>query len=130
MKNNRRLKTRLCSTMLAVCLLFSLLPMSVITLATEGTPVTVTWEPREQSSDGVGEVLLSACLTADEEGPAGAMIEITLEAPEAAALDWKGASIGESELGEEQQTEDSNINQDDGDQDNVNQDDVNQGNVN
>ena len=130
MKNNRRLKTRLCSTMLAVCLLFSLLPMSVITLATEGTPVTVTWEPRKQSSDGVGEVLLSACLTADEEGPAGAMIEITLEAPEAAALDWKGASIGESELGEEQQTEDSNVNQDDGDQDNVNQDDVNQGNVN
>lgn len=88
MKTRRKLGTRICSIALAACILLGLLPMSaIIALATVEKPVSVMWEPRTQTEDGVVTVELSASLTQSEGGPAAAMIEITLDEVEAAALD-------------------------------------------
>lgn len=87
MKTRRKLGTRICSIALAACILLGLLPMSaIIALATEDTPVSVTWAPRTQTEDGVVTVDLSATLTPNDSTTA-AMIEITLDEVEAAALD-------------------------------------------
>ena len=87
MKTRRKLGTRICSIALAACILLGLLPMSaIIALATVEKPVSVMWEPRTQTEDGVVTVDLSASLK-QSDTVAAAMIEITLEGAEAAALD-------------------------------------------
>lgn len=87
MKTRRKLGTRICSIALAACILLGLLPMSaIIALATVEKPVSVMWEPRTQTEDGVVAVDLSASLKQSDTVSA-AMIEITLEGAEAAALD-------------------------------------------
>lgn len=99
MKTRRKLGTRICSIALAACILLGLLPMSaIIALATVEKPVSVMWEPRTQTEDGVVAVDLSATLTQSEGGPAAAMIEITLEGAAAEALRWSGESISVDEL--------------------------------
>ena len=98
MKKRWNIKTRLGSMMLASCMLFSLLPMSVFTFATETAPVSVIWEPQEQTVSGQRQVRLKASLTQDGGSPAAALIDIHLDADEAAALQWE-PTIDESVLG-------------------------------
>lgn len=98
MKTRRKLGTRICSIALAACILLGLLPMSaIIALATVDPPVSVTWAPQTQTEDGVVTVDLSASLKQSDTVSA-AMIEITLEGAEAAALRWSGESISVDEL--------------------------------
>lgn len=100
MKMKHRWKTRLCSVMLTVCMLFSLLPMSVITFAVGTTPVSVMWEPQEQTTGGERQVKLTAQLTQNEEAPAAALIDIYLNQQEAEALQWdKNSTIDVDKLG-------------------------------
>lgn len=94
-KIKRRLRTRICSLGLIASMLVGLLPMSaIIVLATENRPVAVTWAPQTQTEGGVRTVNLTASLTAgNEDEISAAMVEIVLEAGEASALQWDGASI-------------------------------------
>lgn len=100
MKGRRKLTVRLWGGLLAVLMLWSVLPVSTIALAT-GTDkaVTVTWTPDKQTADGTRTVQLTAGLAEDAQGaPAAAMVEIFLTAEEAAALQWEGTTIEESAL--------------------------------
>ncbi len=100
MKGRRKLTVRLWGGLLAVLMLWSVLSVSTIALAT-GTDkaVTVTWAPAQQTTNGTREVNLTAQLTQDAQGvTAAAMVEIFLTAEEAAALQWEGTTIEESAL--------------------------------
>ena len=99
MKGRRKLTVRLWGGLLAVLMLWSVLPVSTIALATGPDPaVTVTWAPAQQTTNGTREVNLTAQLTQDAQGaPAAAMVEIFLTAEEAAALQWENR-IPESDL--------------------------------
>ena len=130
MKMKHRWKTRLCSVMLTVCMLFSLLPMSVITFAVGTTPVSVMWEPQEQTTGGERQVKLTAQLTQNEEAPAAALIDIYLNQQEAEALQWdKNSTIDVDKLGtqgdqtQEDQTQEDQTQED---QTSVDQTQVNQ----
>lgn len=99
MKGRSKLTVRLWGGLLAVLMLWSVLPVSTIALAT-GTDkaVTVTWTPAQQTTNGTREVNLTAQLTQDAQvAPAAAMVEIFLTAEEAAALQWENR-IPESDL--------------------------------
>ena len=86
MKTKRRVRTRLCSLMLAACMLVSLLPLSaIVALAAAEEPVSIVWQPQEQTKDGERQVALTASLE-PENGIAASMIEIHLEEAEAVAL--------------------------------------------
>lgn len=89
MRVRHALKKRLGSAMIAAIMIFSLLPVSAITLAAETKAVSIKWTVRPQEGDGRGEVTLNAALRPDQEtGPAAVMIELSLNAEEAAALEW------------------------------------------
>lgn len=100
MKGRRKLTVRLWGGLLAVLMLWSVLPVSTIALATGPDPaVTVTWAPAQQTTNGTREVNLTAQLTQDAQGvTAAAMVEVFLTAVEAAALQWEGTTIEESAL--------------------------------
>ena len=101
MRARRTFRTRLCSVVLTACMVGSLLPMSVLSLAAEGSgPVSVSWEPQKQTASGVGDIDVTADLTSDSDGsPVAAMVEISLNEDEASALDWDSRiRISESEL--------------------------------
>lgn len=98
---------------LTASLLFSLLPMSVITMATGTDPVSVTWEPKEQSDSGTRQLTLTASLTQSGGSPAAALIDISLRTAEASALQWSGGSIAASDLADNQQGGEAESNSDD-----------------
>ena len=101
MRARRTFRTRPCSVVLTACMVGSLLPMSVLSLAAEGSgPVSVSWEPQKQTASGVGDIDVTADLTSDSDGsPVAAMVEISLNEDEASALDWDSRiRISESEL--------------------------------
>ena len=93
MRARRTFRTRLCSVVLTACMVGSLLPMSVLSLAAEGSdPVSVSWEPQKQTKNGVGQVQVTAELeTASdaENKPVAAMVEIPLGGGAASALVWE-----------------------------------------
>ena len=89
--------------MLTACMLFGLLPMSVITMATGTDPVSVTWEPQEQRDSGTRQVTLTASLMQSDGSPAAALIDISLGTAEVSALQWTGGSIAASDLADNQQ---------------------------
>lgn len=90
--------------LLAAYMLFGLLPSSELIFAADPSPLSVSWEPQKQTSDGTGTGVLTAHLdvpspadpggTDDpsdpggtgEETPVAAMVEVTLDPNEAAAL--------------------------------------------
>lgn len=98
-KNIRNTKTRLCSMMLTVCMIFGLLPMPIIAHAEGTDPVCVTWIPQKQTGSGERQVMLTVDSTKWEEGFAAAIIDISLDSNEAEALQWAGDPVDESALG-------------------------------
>lgn len=98
MKRKQKRITRLCSMLLIVCMMISLLPMSVITFAEGTEPVSVTWMPERQTNSGKRQVTLTAGLTQSEGSPAAALIDVYLDEGEAEALQWNEESVDESEL--------------------------------
>ena len=100
MKRHLSGKRSMLSLLLTICLLWELLPMPMTALAVGGAPVTVVWEPQEQTVDGAGSAELSVSLDEKAGGPAAAMVEITLESEEADALQYSVSEvIPESALG-------------------------------
>ena len=91
-KRTRRMFTRVCSLVLAGLLATS----TYVAVATE-SPVSVTWEPQPQSTDGVRQAGLSLALS-DTSSAVAAMVEIHLDENEAAALQWDGSTIPVGEL--------------------------------
>ena len=91
-KRTRRMFTRVCSLVLAGLLATS----TYVAVATE-SPVSATWEPQPQSTDGVRQVGLSLALS-DTSSAVAAMVEIHLDENEAAALQWDGSTIPVGEL--------------------------------
>ena len=113
MKTKRRVRTRLCSLMLAACMLVSLLPLSaIVALAAAEEPVSIVWQPQEQTKDGERQVALTASLE-PEEGIAASMIEIHLEEAEAVALQWVGDEVPHDQLGGEEPTPEPPVDEDD-----------------
>ena len=84
--------TRVCSLVLAGLLATS----TYVAVATE-SPVSATWEPQPQSTDGVRQAGLSLALS-DTSSAVAAMVEIHLDENEAAALQWDGSTIPVGEL--------------------------------
>ena len=91
-KRTRRMFTRVCSLVLAGLLATS----TYVAVATE-SPVSATWEPQPQSTDGVRQAGLSLALS-DTSSAVAAMVEIHLDENEAAALQWDGSTIPVGEL--------------------------------
>ena len=120
MKDKRGFGKRLCSLALTGCMLLGLVPVSALmVLAAEDAPVSLRWEPQEQSEAGTRDVELAAQLKQTDGGHAAAMLEIALDADEAAALQWEKETVEEDALGEEtggEDTGDSTDSTDDGDQ--------------
>ena len=118
MKGTRSWKARLCGSLLAGSMVLSLLPASMISFAQGEQALTVTWAPQKQTEDAQGSVQLTAVLYNTQDGaPAGAMVEISLTAREAGALDWPDElTIQEAELNKPEDTGDgTDSSQDTGD---------------
>ena len=100
MKHHYHWKTRTASFLVAVCILAGMLPTSVMALAVNSgnEPVSVSWSSQKQTEDGSGAVLLEAELSEDN-GYSAALVDIHLNADEAAALNWSGYVVSEDELG-------------------------------
>lgn len=99
MKRRRNIKTRLCSMMLIVCMMFGLFSMPTIAFATGTQSVSVEWTPQRQTISGQRQVNLTASLTQSDGTPAAELIDIHLEKAETEALQWDGDFIDESALG-------------------------------
>ena len=102
-------KTRFGSAILAASMLSTILPFQVIAAAVETEdekPVSVRWEPQTQTEDGKVNVDLTVELNPQDGSTlTAAMVEISLDSEEAAALQWNGTSISVSELGTQEDDE-------------------------
>ena len=102
MINQNRNRMRFWSIVLSACLLVELLPVSAFGAGESWENAAVAWVPQEQTQNGSRTVQLTADLrqiTTEDAPYSAAMVEITLNQDEAAALQTQGLeTVEESEL--------------------------------
>ena len=109
MINRNRNRMRFWSIVLSACLLVELLPVSAFGAGESWENAAVAWVPQEQTQNGSRTVQLTADLrqiTTEDAPYSAAMVEITLNQDEAAALQTQGLeTVEESELTEPHEEE-------------------------
>lgn len=100
MINRNRNRMRFWSIVLSACLLVELLPVSAFGAGESWENAAVAWVPQDQTQDGARAVQLTADLNnLEDESYSAAMVEITLNQDEAAALQTQGLeTVEESKL--------------------------------
>ena len=109
MINRDRNRMRFWSIVLSACLLVEFLPVSAFGAGESWENAAVAWVPQEQTQNGSRTVQLTADLrqiTTEDAPYSAAMVEITLNQDEAAALQTQGLeTVEESELTEPHEEE-------------------------